>query len=61
MRQGFLHGNLNLEQPIDLNARFCGATSINESVQTAMSNSFGFGGINTSIVLQSVNQSPSIE
>ena len=55
MRKGFLHANLNLEQPIDLSARFCAATSINEKVQTAMSNSFGFGGINTSIVLQSVN------
>jgi malonyl-ACP decarboxylase len=52
MSQGFLHPNLNLENPIHDSARFCGATAVREQVHLAMSNAFGFGGINTSIVLR---------
>jgi malonyl-ACP decarboxylase len=51
MREGFLHPNANLEKPIHA-ARFVGATALRERVDVAMSNSFGFGGINTSIVLR---------
>ncbi|MBO9699895.1 MAG: beta-ketoacyl-ACP synthase [Sporocytophaga sp.] len=52
MRQGFLHPNKNLEEPICNDLKFCGAEAINHRIDIAMSNSFGFGGINTSIVLK---------
>ncbi len=52
MRQGFLHPNKNLEEPICNDLKFCEAEAINHRIDIAMSNSFGFGGINTSIVLK---------
>lgn len=52
MQSGFLHASINLDDPIDTRARFCPATPVRERTQLAMSNGFGFGGINTSIVLQ---------
>lgn len=51
MREGFLHPNSNLDEPIDPDCRFCGAMSETTQARVALSNSFGFGGINTSIVL----------
>lgn len=51
MKGGFLHPNRNLDEPIDNQCRFCGPKAENVQVGMAMSNSFGFGGINTSIVL----------
>jgi malonyl-ACP decarboxylase len=51
MKEGFLHPNKNLEEQIRKDLRFCGAEAINQNIDVAMSNSFGFGGINTSIVL----------
>ncbi|WP_282184562.1 beta-ketoacyl synthase N-terminal-like domain-containing protein [Azospirillum brasilense] len=53
-RRGFIHPNLNLEDPIEPAARFSGAAAIRAPVRTALSNSFGFGGINTSIVLRAL-------
>jgi malonyl-ACP decarboxylase len=52
MRGGFLHPNKNIEDPIRKDLKFCGSEAINHSIDIALSNSFGFGGINTSIVLQ---------
>jgi malonyl-ACP decarboxylase len=52
MRAGFVHPNKNLEDPICKDLKFCGAESVNQKIDFAMSNSFGFGGINTSIVLK---------
>jgi malonyl-ACP decarboxylase len=52
MKEGFLHGNKNLETPIRNELKFCGADAVNHPIDIAMSNSFGFGGINTSIVLK---------
>ncbi len=52
MNEGFLHPNLNLLQPICEDLQFCGPEAINQSIDLALSNSFGFGGINTSIVLK---------
>lgn len=51
IREGFLHPNKNLEDPIHKGLRFCGAEAADFRIGTALSNSFGFGGINTSIVL----------
>lgn len=53
MRDGFLHPNPNLDDPIDARARFCGRTAVHERAGIVLSNSFGFGGINTSILLRS--------
>lgn len=52
MRQGFLHPNKNLETPVCNNLQFCGVEAMDYQPNVAMSNSFGFGGINTSIVLK---------
>jgi len=52
MNEGFIHPNLNLENPIDNRCRFSGRESQPASIEVCMSNSFGFGGINTSIVLK---------
>jgi malonyl-ACP decarboxylase len=52
MQGGFLHPNRNLDEPIDARARFCGGTAMRQQMRVAMSNSFGFSGINTSIVLR---------
>lgn len=52
MNKGFLHPNKNLETPICDDLQFCGAEALDHHIDVAMSNSFGFGGINTSIVLK---------
>jgi malonyl-ACP decarboxylase len=52
MKNGFLHPNKNLDEPIRSDLKFCGKESIDQSIEVALSNSFGFGGINTSIVFQ---------
>ncbi|HTR88006.1 MAG TPA: beta-ketoacyl synthase N-terminal-like domain-containing protein [Reyranella sp.] len=52
MQHGFIHPNMNLETPINARARFCGGQAVRTQLRTALSNSFGFGGINTSIVLR---------
>jgi malonyl-ACP decarboxylase len=46
-----LHANLNLEHRIDANANLVGTQSSKTPLQYGLSNAFGFGGINTSIVL----------
>jgi len=50
LQGGFVHANRNLENPIDDEIRFVPQHSETANIQTAMSNSFGFGGINTSII-----------
>ncbi|MDD2709949.1 MAG: beta-ketoacyl synthase N-terminal-like domain-containing protein [Verrucomicrobiae bacterium] len=52
LNHGFLHPNLNLREPIDPDLNF--ACSQAEPLHTAcaLSNSFGFGGINSSLVLK---------
>ncbi len=51
MRQGFVHPNKNLHTPIDGEARFVGEMFEKADIPCALSNSFGFGGINSAIVL----------
>jgi malonyl-ACP decarboxylase len=55
MQAGFIHPNMNLDHPIDSTARFSGSVSTPAQIETAMSNSFGFGGINSSILLKKLN------
>lgn len=50
MVQGFLHPNINLDQPIDERFRFTGKVAERYQVEDALSNSFGFGGVNSSIL-----------
>ncbi|HKP98210.1 MAG TPA: beta-ketoacyl synthase N-terminal-like domain-containing protein [Fibrobacteria bacterium] len=52
MRGGFLHPNRNLEDPVHKGLRFCGPEAVSADIRLALSNSFGFGGINTSLVLE---------
>lgn len=52
MNEGFLHPNKNLNQPIIDTLNFCSNEAIKTPIKVAVSNSFGFGGINTSIVLK---------
>jgi malonyl-ACP decarboxylase len=55
MKEGFIHPNLNLEHPIDDECKFSRQQSIETSISTAMNNSFGFGGINTSVIIKKGN------
>jgi malonyl-ACP decarboxylase len=52
MQEGFIHPNLNLEQPIDDECKFSRHQAIETLIHTAMNNSFGFGGINTSVIFK---------
>jgi malonyl-ACP decarboxylase len=52
MKEGFIHANKNLEEPIRNDLKFCGDEAIAHDINIAISNSFGFGGINTSVVLK---------
>ncbi|MEY4483322.1 MAG: hypothetical protein RL693_774 [Verrucomicrobiota bacterium] len=61
MKRGFLHPNANLENPIDRECRFIGLTAEAKRTELALNNSYGFGGINTSIVLKSYPQENSIK
>jgi malonyl-ACP decarboxylase len=51
METGRLHPTRNLENPIAPDLHWVGANAIQANVDFALSNSFGFGGINTAIVL----------
>ena len=52
MKNDFVHPNLNLHYPIDTECRFCGLDSQPAEINAMISNSFGFGGINTSIAIK---------
>ncbi|XIH09816.1 beta-ketoacyl-ACP synthase [Priestia aryabhattai] len=54
IQKGFIHPNLNLNDPIDQHCKFNGNKAINANIKFAMSNSYGFGGINSSIVLKKI-------
>jgi malonyl-ACP decarboxylase len=55
MNEKFLHPNLNLIHPISKKSLFARETSQNFEITYALSNSFGFGGINSSIVFSNLN------
>jgi malonyl-ACP decarboxylase len=52
MNEGFLHPNLNLANPLDHRLNFAGATTRVLDAKFALSNGFGFGGFNSSLVLE---------
>ncbi|MEU9255029.1 beta-ketoacyl synthase N-terminal-like domain-containing protein [Streptomyces sp. NPDC048270] len=51
LRGGFVHPNVNLHRPIDPGLRFVGRSARPADLSYALSNGFGFGGIDTSILL----------
>jgi malonyl-ACP decarboxylase len=52
---GFAHPNRNLENPIDPNLHFVGPQAETLASDCALSNGFGFGGINSSVVVKRRN------
>ncbi|HEU5333221.1 MAG TPA: beta-ketoacyl synthase N-terminal-like domain-containing protein [Actinocrinis sp.] len=50
MKGGFVHGNPMLDHPVSDRHRFVGAEAQAAEIAHALSNSFGFGGFNTSIL-----------
>lgn len=51
MNAGFIHGNRNLNDPINDAVYLVGKDAVNLNFNYALSNSFGFGGINSSVVI----------
>ena len=56
MKDAFLHPNHNLKQPVNHQIDWIGPKAEQANINYALSNSFGFGGVNTSIVLKNVNR-----
>jgi malonyl-ACP decarboxylase len=54
LQHRFVHPNINLCNPIDTTCRFAPDKATPAALNVAMSNSFGFGGMNSSILLGSV-------
>jgi malonyl-[acp] decarboxylase len=52
LNDGFAHPNRNLENPIDPEMHFVGSQAETLTAEYGLSNAFGFGGINSSIVVR---------
>jgi malonyl-ACP decarboxylase len=52
MRHGFVHPNPTLVRPVDAKYRLVGKKCMPARIRLALSNSFGFGGFNSSLVLR---------
>ncbi|OZG70448.1 hypothetical protein BTA51_26125 [Hahella sp. CCB-MM4] len=50
MQNGFIHPNLNLVNPVDDDCMLVGSQAKPAQIRYSLSNSFGFGGINTSVI-----------
>ncbi|MCM2416760.1 beta-ketoacyl synthase N-terminal-like domain-containing protein [Streptomyces sp. RKAG293] len=51
IREGFVHPSPGLDKPADPGCRFSGPVAARTDIAFALSNGFGFGGINTSVAL----------
>ncbi len=58
MQNGFLHGSANLDQPMLEGPRWVPVTGVAAEIPIALSNSFGFGGINASALLRRPETAP---
>ncbi|MCB9298321.1 MAG: polyketide beta-ketoacyl:ACP synthase [Lewinellaceae bacterium] len=56
MQEGFLHPNLNLQHPINDQINWIGPQAQKAEITYALSNSFAFGGLNTSIIINAIKQ-----
>lgn len=56
MNGNYIHGTRNLENPITAQLRFAKETIKEQNIRYAMSNSFGFGGINSTIILKAIHE-----
>ena len=54
--RGFLHGNPWLDDPIAPDLRFVGAEATETDADLAISNAFGFGGINSSLLVRACRE-----
>ncbi len=61
IQKEFVHPTLNLENPISDKVFLPANKSIPHKIETALSNSFGFGGFNASIVISSAHHDCRIE
>ncbi|SFD21638.1 malonyl-ACP decarboxylase [Chitinophaga sp. CF118] len=52
MKEGFLHVNNNLTNPISSQINWVREKAVSADISYAVNNSFGFGGINTSIIIK---------
>jgi malonyl-ACP decarboxylase len=52
MQGGFLHGTAGLEQPLTPDLHLLGPGTVERRIDWALNNAFGFGGINTSVLLR---------
>lgn len=52
MKAGFLHPNRNLEQPVSSRISWVGPEAEKTEIRCCLSNSFAFGGLNTSLIFQ---------
>ncbi|MFD0598196.1 hypothetical protein ACFQZ4_42925 [Catellatospora coxensis] len=51
MEHGFVHGNPNLRQPLTPALALVGPAAVPAQIGLAMTNSFGFSGINASLIV----------
>ncbi len=58
LSEGFLHPNLNLDHPLDARLNFAGPAARPLAAKLALSNGFGFGGFNSSLVLRKLELAP---
>jgi malonyl-ACP decarboxylase len=52
MQNDFVHPHPGLENPMSINFDFVGKDFRSHRIDWALSNSFGFGGINTSVIIK---------
>ena len=56
MAGGYCHANPHLRRPLPADLDFVGPAAVDRPIRHALSNSFAFGGINTSVVLSALGE-----